>query len=208
MGAESFPAADCHHRSRDSGSDFNLIRPISAQQAVARSGSLDCKYAAHPCGFRCLHLRNERRSFVIYFDTAYIAKCYLNEPGAPEVRALARQTGETASCELVRAELACTLLRHIREGYLAGGRATEVSRLFNQDIQSGVWILFPLSTDLILQTAQRITQLFSTGKVFLRASDAIHLACAQHQGFTEIYSNDRRLLDCAPLFNLTGRNIL
>jgi hypothetical protein len=36
---------------------------------------------------------------VIYFDAAYIAKCYLNEPGADRVRNVAYGADGLASCE-------------------------------------------------------------------------------------------------------------
>ena len=35
---------------------------------------------------------------MIYFDTAYLAKCYLNEPGSDEVRKLAAESSKIASC--------------------------------------------------------------------------------------------------------------
>jgi len=41
---------------------------------------------------------------VIYFDAAYIAKCYLNEPGADRVREVAYGAEGLASCEFARLE--------------------------------------------------------------------------------------------------------
>jgi predicted nucleic acid-binding protein len=52
---------------------------------------------------------------VIYFDVAYIAKCYLNEPGADRVREVAYGADGLASCELARLEFASILKRHVRE---------------------------------------------------------------------------------------------
>jgi hypothetical protein len=46
---------------------------------------------------------------VIYFDAAYIAKCYLNEPGADRVRQVAYGADGLASCELARLEFASIL---------------------------------------------------------------------------------------------------
>ena len=43
----------------------------------------------------------------MYFDAAYIAKCYLNEPGAERVRELARQARGLCSADFGRLELTC-----------------------------------------------------------------------------------------------------
>jgi len=40
--------------------------------------------------------------------------------------------------------------------------------------------------------------------VFLRATDALHLAYAVENQFTEVYSRDRILLQAAPYFGLKG----
>jgi hypothetical protein len=39
---------------------------------------------------------------MIYFDTAYLAKCYLNEHGSGEVRDLALSDGRVSCCEYAR----------------------------------------------------------------------------------------------------------
>jgi hypothetical protein len=48
---------------------------------------------------------------VIYFDAAYIAKRYLNEPGADRVREVAYGADGLTLCELVRLEFAS--IRHV-----------------------------------------------------------------------------------------------
>jgi hypothetical protein len=44
--------------------------------------------------------------------------------------------------------------------------------------------------------------------VYLRAANALHLACAAKHGFAEIHSNDRHLLSAAPLFSVRGVNLI
>lgn len=44
--------------------------------------------------------------------------------------------------------------------------------------------------------------------VFIRAGDAMHLACAAVNGFTEVFSNDRHLLKAAEYFGVRGTNVI
>ena len=76
---------------------------------------------------------------------------------------------------------------------------------FLADLQSGVWSLLPITESSLLRAASSIAALPSS--MYLRAGDAIHLAAAQRAGFTEIWSNDKRLLQAAPAFGLTGKSV-
>ena len=94
----------------------------------------------------------------------------------------------------------------MREGNLTRADAEQVYRQFRLDEDAGLWVFFPVTADLIRQGCATIDGL--ADGVFIRSADALHLACAREQGFTEIYSNDRHLLAAAPHFGLAGKNVI
>ena len=141
----------------------------------------------------------------LYLDTAYIAKCYLNEPDALRVRRVVREADQLVSSALCLPEMACLFHRRVREGALLSGEAGELERSFRADVDKGVWSLLPVSEVLLRSVATRMRKL--PRETLLRAGDAIHLVTAQEGGFSEIWSNDRRLLAAAPFFNLEGRSV-
>ena len=143
---------------------------------------------------------------MIYFDTTYILKCYLNEQHADLVRALAEQEANKYSCRWARAEFFSGLKRHVREGKLSSVQASEVRRAFQSDEQAGVWLWLSVDDDLLDAVAARFAAW--PDNVPLRTGDALHLTCAKENGFNEVYSNDTHLLAAAPHFGLTGRNVL
>ncbi len=139
----------------------------------------------------------------LYFDTAYIAKCYLNEPDGAAVRRLARRAAGLCSSMLCIAEMACVLQRQIREGRLSSDQAAEWRAEFLGDVHNGVWVLLPVSERLWYRVEAAVSALPPAACV--RAGDAVHLVTALEAGFTEIWTNDRHLLNAAPHFGLTGR---
>jgi predicted nucleic acid-binding protein len=141
---------------------------------------------------------------MIYFDTSYLAKCYLNETGSAEVRQVARSQSAIACCEYGRIEMMSTFHRNLRDGVLAKSQFDTVARQFESDDQSGVWTWLPLTADLCRKTAARIKAL--PPLTYLRAGDALHLTAAAENGFAEIYSNDRHLRAAAALFGLEAVN--
>ena len=141
----------------------------------------------------------------LYFDTAYVAKCYLNEPGGVKVRKLAVEATGLYSSSWSVAELACALHRQIRDRLISEEEAARQRRYFLKDVRNGVWVLLPVSDRLLFELEARVGSL--PASLFLRAGDAIHLVTAQGAGFSEIWTNDRHLLAAAPFFGLTGRSV-
>jgi predicted nucleic acid-binding protein len=141
---------------------------------------------------------------VIYFDAAYIAKCYLNEPGADKVRRLAQDAAGLASCELGRLEFFCIVQRHVRES-ITPREARDVIADFTEDEDAGVWRWLPVTSSLVRDVCARVRGLPRTA--FLRAGDALHLGCAREHGFREVYTNDQRMLAAARHFGLVGADV-
>ena len=143
---------------------------------------------------------------MLYFDSAYIAKCYLPEAGHKEVCALATRAGRIASAATARLEVVAVFHRKLREQAISAAVHRELHRQFTEDISRGVWHLLP-ATDSLLAKAQTHFETLPPA-VFLRSADCLHLASARDAGFAEIYSNDRHLLAAASRFGLKGIDVI
>jgi predicted nucleic acid-binding protein len=142
----------------------------------------------------------------LFFDAVYLGKLHWNEPGSPEVNALASTTGQLVCSLHGRGEFYSIGFRKVREGHATPASLRGVFAQFNADLASETILLLPL-TDAIID---RIETIFATAPAtsYLRAADALHLATAAENGFTEIHSNDKHLLAAAPLFGLVGVNVI
>jgi predicted nucleic acid-binding protein len=143
---------------------------------------------------------------MIYFDTAYIVKCYLHEPGSSAVRALLYEHQGAACCILGRLEFSAALKRAIRENRLDGRVLDTVFAVLREDDRNAVWSWLPLSPALIELAISEIRAL--PKDIAIRSADALHLVCARENGFAEIYSNDRHLCAAAPFFQLKPVNVV
>jgi predicted nucleic acid-binding protein len=143
---------------------------------------------------------------MVYFDSPYIAKCYLREDGTDAVLDLAEASGGLSSLVLAVVEVQAVFHRHMREGRLNQSAFLETCRRFDRDQKEGFWHWLPLGDDLVLRAAGRFRELPS--HLFLRSADCLHLCAAHEGGFAEIYSNDRHLLAAAPHFGLLGVNLI
>jgi len=141
----------------------------------------------------------------LYLDSAYMAKCYLQEPDSRSVRALVEGETELFSTAWAVVEMACIFHRHLREGRLKKHEALALQERFEAHVEEGLWVLAPLSEGLLRRAAEALKKL--EARVLLRAGDTIHLVTAQAAGFHEVWSSDRNLLRAAPHFGVRGRSV-
>ena len=143
---------------------------------------------------------------MIYLDTCYILKCYLTEHGSPEVRELFSEADGIVSAAHTRVEFVAAVHRHLREGRLTSNEMVGVLQVYDKDCDDGYWQWLSM-TDAVMNSA-RTTFRTLPNDVFLRAGDALHLACAQHYGFSDVFSSDRNLLRAAVAFGITAKNVI
>src|SRR5215211_3545192 len=92
--------------------------------------------------------------------------------------------------------------RRLRERHLSARDAAAVWKQFETDEHSGLWHWLAVTENVVRRACITFEKLEPT--VFLRASDALHLACAAENQFSAVYSGDRILLEAAPFFGLEG----
>ncbi|HRQ87944.1 MAG TPA: type II toxin-antitoxin system VapC family toxin [Bacteroidia bacterium] len=141
-----------------------------------------------------------------YFDVSYLAKLHWKEPGTPEVLALAFGFATLCCSQHGRIEFAAVGHRKMRERLADLPQARSTFAQMEEATHAGAIQWLPLSPNAM----ERVERFFLSdpGSTFLRAADALHLACAAEHGFTEVYSNDRHFLAAAPLFGLRGVNVI
>jgi predicted nucleic acid-binding protein len=128
----------------------------------------------------------------LYFDSALIAKFYLNEPGRDDVRRLAVSAGVVISSSIAVAEVAAAFHRKLRENALDTDVFEALQLQFSRDVRQGMWTMVPVSDALLGSVHLLFSKLAS--KVFLHSLDALHLVTARSEGLAAIHSNDRHLL--------------
>lgn len=146
------------------------------------------------------------RPAAVYFDSALIAKFYLNEPGREVVRDLARQTGTVVSSAIAIPEISAAFHRKLREGALEARSFKALQGQFAHDLTTGLWTLIPV-TDVILDGVRALFARLSHS-VYLRSLDGLHLVTAKAENFRRLYSNDRHLLEACSAVGMKGVNPL
>lgn len=142
---------------------------------------------------------------MIYFDSTYVVRCYLEEPGAREVRELG-STDQIACVQWGQVEVMAAFHRKLREGALSPDEFVVVLAQFEADIAARVFHWLPMRQTYLAQIRAAFAALSSS--VFLRAADALHLIAARDAGFAQVHTNDRHMLAAAPHIGLLGVNVI
>jgi predicted nucleic acid-binding protein len=142
---------------------------------------------------------------MVYFDTSYLLKCYVAEDASGEVRQLAAEREHVACCEFGRLELVSALHRKLREHTIPAEAYAVIHRQLASDERQGIWNWLSLSQEVLEGVYAAFHRL--PLNAYVRTGDAIHLECARRNGFSEIFSGDRHLLEAARLFGLRGRSV-
>lgn len=142
---------------------------------------------------------------MIYFDTSYIVRLYIEDPGWQKVREVAA-SDHVACCLLGRAEALAAFHRKFRERILSRQDMRVLIEQFEKECDEGAFQWLPFSPAVVTRLNRAYSSLPKS--MHLRAGDAVHLACAAENRFKEIYSNDQQLLAAAHSFGLRGQNVI
>jgi predicted nucleic acid-binding protein len=140
----------------------------------------------------------------VYFDSALVAKFYVNESGRDAVRRLARRAGSVATSGIALAEVAAAFHRKLREGSIDSHAFGALQGQFHHDVTRGLWTLIGPTPALLQQVQVLFARLDRS--VFLRSLDAVHLMTAKAEQFDHLYSNDMHLLAACSSVHLKGIN--
>ncbi len=142
----------------------------------------------------------------VYFDTTYLVRLYLPDSGADLVQQKASEFSKIACGWHGQIEFIAALHRAFREDRICQSQLEDMLDQFERDCDEGLfhWI------ELKNSAKDKLSRVFRKAPAtsFLRAADALHLACAADYGFAEVYSNDRHFLLAAELFGLRGINVI
>ena len=142
---------------------------------------------------------------MIYWDTSCIVRFLVQDPGWQTVSQLA-DTDEIACSRHGEVETVAAFHRKLREARLSPNQFAAIINTFAQECKNGGYHWLSI-TPAVVERAQKVYSSLPATTA-LRAGDALHLACAAENGFKEIYSNDKHLLNAASHFGLIGKNVI
>lgn len=142
---------------------------------------------------------------MLFCDTSTMAKYYVLEAESVAVQSRLDADDMVVASQLARAELMAVFHRRLRERIWSKNEFEAVTRQFSRDDIGGYWSWVSIDTAVVDQAVK--VYLTLPGKVFLRASDCVHLVTALHYGFAEIYTHDRHQISAASALGLNPLTI-
>jgi uncharacterized protein len=134
-----------------------------------------------------------------FFDSSAFAKRYIDEEGSGTVETLCAEADALGLCVLCVPEIVSALSRRAREGVLSGGHYREAkARLWAEVADATIVNLIPAviaGAVIVLETNP------------VRASDALHVACAVQWHADLFVSADERQLSAAKKAQLRTRKV-
>src|SRR5205823_6785605 len=129
-------------------------QPVSSTEAAARirtsPGQARTRHRQHRDG---LGGPRARAAVVSYFDSAYIAKFYIDEPESDAVRQLAESLGQVWCAAIGQVEVTAVFHRKLREGAFDAAACREVMAQFQDDCRQGIWTWIPLTATVLGRAA-------------------------------------------------------
>lgn len=142
---------------------------------------------------------------MIYFDTSYLARLYLEDTGFAAVRELA--ASDHIACAMHgQAELISAFHRKLRERAISPKSYQALLAQFDADCEGGGIHWLPAGPETLARVRTVYAGLPAT--VYLRGADALHLATAAVNDFKAVYSQDAHLLAASAHFKLKGVNLI
>lgn len=137
------------------------------------------------------------------WDTSALLKLYLQEADSAIFTQLAASPARIAISAIARYEMEAVFRRKEADGAIPMGEADVFQRQLDEDAASGTINSIPLGAAVgILYSDVLKRCLARTPPVFVRASDALHIATALAEGETQFVTADGRQRDAATLVGL------
>ena len=140
-----------------------------------------------------------------YFDAAYIAKFYVDEPESNAVRHLAESLGRVHCSAIGRIEVTSVFHRKWRERAFSDREYREVATQFADDCAAGLWTWLSVTDTLVVNTSEAMRAMGKS--ITIRSADALHLISAREHGFKRVYTNDRHMLLAASAFGIEAKSV-
>ncbi len=135
----------------------------------------------------------------MYFDSSAFAKRYVEEKGSDVVEQLCREATELALSVLCVPEIISALSRRVREGSISPTQYREAKSYLSAEVADAT--IVNLIPDVV---AEAIRVLENNA---IRATDALHIACALQWNAEIFISADERQLSAAIGTNLRTQRV-